>query len=72
MENKKYELRKELPLIIAGNKFYRIKALRNFKNIADGREIKKGELGGYVLDESVLSQEGTCWIGEKWRDTIRR
>ena len=64
MENKKYELRKELPLIMAGNKFYRIKSLRNFKNIADGREIKKGELGGYVLDESVLSQEGTCWIGK--------
>lgn len=64
MENKKYKLRKELPLIMAGNKFYRIKSLRNFKNIAYDREIKKGELGGYVLDESVLSQEGTCWIGE--------
>ena len=64
MENKKYELRKELPLIMAGNKFYRIKSLRNFKNIAGDRGIKKGELGGYVLDESVLSQEGTCWIGE--------
>lgn len=64
MNNKKYELRKELPLIMAGNKFYRIKSLRNFKNIADNRGIKKGELGGYVLDESILSQEGTCWIGE--------
>ena len=28
MDKKKYELRKELPLIMAGNKFYRIKSLR--------------------------------------------
>lgn len=37
---------------------YRIIALRDFGN------VKAYELGGYVEDESNLSQEGDCWIGE--------
>lgn len=37
---------------------YRIIALRDFGN------VKTHELGGYVEDESNLSHEGDCWIGE--------
>lgn len=36
---------------------YRIKAL---KNITSG--VKKGDIGGYVDGEDVLSAEGECWI----------
>lgn len=43
-----------------GNPFYQIEALKNF--ICQGREVKKGERGGYIEKFSNLSQEGSCWI----------
>ena len=52
---KKYELTNETKKV-NGKTFYRIKALKDFGN------IKKGELGGYVESENILSQEGNCWI----------
>ena len=35
---------------------HRIKALKDFSN------VHKGDYGGWILDESNLSQEGDCWI----------
>ena len=42
--------------------FYRIKALKDFQLIT-GEIIKAGDLGGRILGEHNLSQEGNCWIG---------
>ena len=54
--NRKYVLvePEENRLKIKG--FYRIKALIDFKN------VKAGDLGGYIKNESNLSHEGNCWI----------
>lgn len=35
---------------------YRIEALKDFA------DVKKGDLGGFVQDESNLSHEGNCWV----------
>ena len=48
---KKYEL-------IPERNFFRIKALKDFG------DVKKGELGGLVLGEHNLSQEGDCWVSD--------
>ena len=37
-------------------KFYRLKALRDFK------DVKKGDLGGYIYGYYNLSQSGDCWV----------
>lgn len=62
MTEKKYELTKEVLKIDINTttgksrELYRIKALKDFK------DVKKGDLGGYVETEFNLSQEGDCWI----------
>lgn len=38
---------------------HRIRALRDFGNVA------KGDVGGFIHDESNLSHEGDCWIAEE-------
>ena len=40
---------------------YRIKALRDFK------DVRKGDLGGFVQGYHNLSQEGNCWIYDSSR-----
>ena len=55
--NKKYELTEET-LYWEGATLHRIKALRNFRN------IKAGDLGGWIEKERNLSQEGDCWVGD--------
>lgn len=40
-----------------GPLLYQIRALRDI-----GDKVKKGDLGGWVMDEVNLSQEGDCWI----------
>ena len=52
---KKYELIKD--------KFglTRIRALKDFTLIT-GETVKKGDLGGCVVSEDCLSQEGNCWV----------
>lgn len=55
---KKYAITSDYIVIMFGTKLYRIVALRDFGN------VKAYELGGYVEDESNLSHEGDCWIGE--------
>ncbi len=51
---KKYELTESK--IYCGITLSRIKALRGFRN------VKAGDLGGWVESELNLSHEGNCWI----------
>lgn len=56
MENDlKYELTNE-SIDFDNRKLYRIRALKDFK------DIKKGSLGGYVESTRNLSQHGSCWV----------
>lgn len=55
---KKYALTSDRIRFAGGPSLYRIIALRDFGN------VKAYELGGYVEDESNLSHEGDCWIGQ--------
>ena len=55
--SRKYELT-ETNRDINGVKCFQIRALRGFKN------VKKGELGGWVESEKNLSHEGNCWISD--------
>ena len=54
--SKKYELLKDEHINYYGKTLYRIKALKDFRN------IKAGELGGYIENEKNLSHEGNCWV----------
>ena len=56
MEEKKYELVKDIKIVFDGHTLYRIRALRDFN------DIKKGDLGGYIEKEDNLSQDGNCWV----------
>ena len=53
---KKYKLTDET-VNMDGITLHRIEALRDFGN------VKKGEKGGFVENESNLYQGGDCWIG---------
>lgn len=55
MEDKKYILTDEV-IEYYSYKLYRVMAIKDFGN------IHKGDLGGWVEDESNLSQKGECWI----------
>ena len=52
---KKYKLT-ENEQVVSGRTLYQIQALKSF------RDVKKGELGGWIEKESNLSQEGDCWV----------
>ena len=54
--DRKYELLKDDYINYRGITLYRIKALKDFKN------IKAGELGGYVESEKNLSHDRNCWV----------
>jgi serine acetyltransferase len=41
---------------------YRWSQLKALKDIPE-HGVKAGDLGGFVQDPSILSQEGSCWIG---------
>jgi len=56
---KKYELLYDDIVRAMGAHRYRIRALRDFGN------VKKGDLGGYIAQESCLSHEGNCWVADK-------
>lgn len=53
---KKFELTEEFIINNSGIKLYRIKALKDFP------DVKKGDLGGYVQQESNLSQFCNAWV----------
>lgn len=42
-----------------------IRTLKSFVNVAAGRPVNPGELGGWGEHEANLSQEGTCWLFAK-------
>lgn len=52
---KKFELTEKFIINNSGIKLYRIKALKDFS------DVKKGDFGGYVQQESNLSQFGDAW-----------
>ena len=54
---KKYVLTEET-IAIGAVTLHRIKAAKDFHN------VKKGELGGYVENESNLSHDGSAWVYE--------
>ena len=43
---------------------HRIESLKDF-TLINGKEIHKGDLGGWVENENNLSQEDLCWIYEE-------
>ena len=53
---KKYELVPDQRFLLDGMTLYRVRAMRDFGN------VKCGDLGGFVMSESNLSQDGNCWI----------
>ena len=52
---KKYKLTEET-ISINGKTLYRIEALRDFSY------VRQGDKGGFIEDESNLSQSGNCWV----------
>ena len=52
----KYEILKDEFIEFDGRKLYRIKALKDF------RDVRKGTVGGYIESEQNLSQEGDAWV----------
>ena len=52
----KYEILKDEFIEFDDRKLYRIKALKDF------RDVRKGTVGGYIEYEQNLSQQGNAWI----------
>ena len=63
MEKKKFELTENTKKAPNGETLYQIRALKNF-TLINGKEVKSGDLGGWVNSENRLSQKGKCWIYE--------
>lgn len=57
----KYELTGETR-VIHQRKVYRIRALRNLPRNVLGREVREGDLGGWIEKEDNLSHQGACWL----------
>lgn len=55
-KGKKYRLLEDMTCTYEGRTLYRIQALKDFK------DVKKGNLGGWVESEYNLSQDGNCWL----------
>lgn len=53
--DKKYEITTQ-SIEWKGRKLFRIKAVKSFA------DVKVGDLGGYIENESNLSQDGTAWV----------
>ncbi len=52
---KKYKFTEET-IYVDGRTLYRIEALKDFS------DVKKGNKGGFIENESNLSQNGNCWV----------
>ena len=60
MTNKKFKLTKNTK-ILNGITLYQVQSLESFRNVRDG------ELGGWVEKESNLNQSGDAWVsGNAW------
>lgn len=55
-DRRKYELLEDDYILVGLRKLYRIRALRDF------RDVKFGDLGGYIECEDNLSHKGSCWV----------
>ena len=56
----KYSLTENFKVLPNGIILFQIKAERDIKRFG----VKKGDLGGWLQEESNLSQEGDSWVGE--------
>ena len=54
----KYKILKDQYIKACGKKLYRIQALKDFKG------VKSGDTGGYIENESNLSQSGNAWVSD--------
>ena len=54
-------MEKKYELMMDEYGFNRVKALKDFTLIT-GETVKKGDIGGCVVSEDCLSQEGNCWV----------
>jgi hypothetical protein len=54
--SRKYELLAGDCIRLGDRTVYRIRALRDFS------DVRRGDLGGYIEDESALAHEGEAWI----------
>ena len=52
---RKYDL-SSITIRVCDMTLHRIRALRDFSN------VKKGDLGGFIKNESNLSHDGDCWV----------
>lgn len=57
----KYEMLKVCDVALQGKLFGSVRQIRALKDIPC-HNVKVGDLGGYVENETNLSQEGDCWI----------
>ena len=57
MIDKKYEFIHHDTICSCKTQVFRIKALRDFGN------VRKGDLGGYIVSEDCLAHRGNCWVG---------
>lgn len=57
----KYKILKDQYIKACGKKLYRIQALKDFKG------VKSGDTGGYIENESNLSQSGNAWVYDNAR-----
>ena len=57
---KKYEITEKTFVNPQGTTLHRIRAIKTFDTIL--KTVKEGDLGGWIEEESNLSQEGNCWI----------
>ena len=71
--DKKYELTDITKTVLLGDVERRTVVLHRIRALIDFGDVKKGDLGGWVENENVLSHEDECWIGdnaEVYRDGI--
>ena len=58
---KKYELTDETKTLADGTVLHRIRAMKDF-TLADGIDVKDGDLGGWIEREENLSHGGSAWV----------
>ena len=60
---KKYKIT-DIEMTWNDHTLHRIESLKDF-TLINGKEVFKGDLGGWVENENNLLQEGSCWIYDK-------
>lgn len=63
MSDKKYELTDEMKQLPNGLKMYRIRSLIDF-NLMNDKQVKAGDLGGWVEHDGNLSHKGKAWVSD--------